>query len=226
VSRPDNKSPSDNAAGGAIKGLRILILIVRQRAGDLMCGLRRSSASGVHDKVGRRDQPRPPRPVLGQVSKAPGLCFAGALNALAEDSLVGVEHDMEYGEPGAAQAPANICSRYARARIVCGAMRCWPVKRVNSVAVATTSGRHGGQCWKSGTGWSARLGPSMEPTVSGSNRRLAGIRGSSSAAVVVLPQPKAPFSQTITWSCYEHPHSHSVIRAWSAALPVSESASG
>ena len=74
------------------------------------------------------------------------------------------------------------------------------VKRANSVAVATTSGRHGGQCWKSGTGWSARLGRSMYPTVSGSNRRLDGIRERSSVAVVVLPQPKVPFSQTITWS--------------------------
>ena len=38
------------------------------------------------------------------------------------------------------------------------------------------------------------------PTVSGSNRRLDGIREPSAAAVEVLPQPKVPFSQTITWS--------------------------
>ena len=49
----------------------------------------------------------------------------------------------------------------------------------------------------------------MYPTVSGSNRRHDGISGQSSAAVVVLPQPKAPFSQTITWSGYETTHSRS-----------------
>jgi hypothetical protein len=48
----------------------------------------------------------------------------------------------------------------------------------------------------------------MDPTVSGSNRRLDGISKRNSAAVVVFPQPKVPFSQTITWSCYERPHFH------------------
>jgi len=48
------------------------------------------------------------------------------------------------------------------------------------------------------TGWSARLGRSMYPTVSGSNTRLDGTRECSSAAVLVLPQPKVPFSQMIT----------------------------
>ncbi len=77
-------------------------------------------------------------------------------------------------------------------------MRCWPVKRSSSVAVATTRGRHGGQCRKSATGWSARFGWSMYPTVSGSNTRLDGTRECNSAAVLVLPQPKVPFSQMIT----------------------------
>jgi Glyoxalase-like domain len=36
-----------------------------------------------------------------------------------------------------------------------------------------------------------------------SNRRLDGTRERYSVAVVVLPQPKVRFSQTITWSCYE-----------------------
>jgi hypothetical protein len=80
----------------------------------------------------------------------------------------------------------------------------------SSVAVAATRGRHGGQCWKSGTSWSARFGWSMYPTVSGSNTRLDGTRERSSAAVLVLPQPKVPFSQMITWSCYERTHSPAV----------------
>jgi hypothetical protein len=61
---------------------------------------------------------------------------------------------------------------------------------------AGTRGRHGGQCWKSDTGWSARLGWSMYPTVSGSNTRLDGTRECSSAAVLVLPQPKVLGRQT------------------------------
>jgi hypothetical protein len=78
------------------------------------------------------------------------------------------------------------------------------------MAVATTSRRHGSQCWKSETGWSARLGRSMDPTVSGSNRRLDWIsKRNSGVVMVVFPQPTVPFSQTITWSCYERPQSHS-----------------
>ncbi len=56
----------------------------------------------------------------------------------------------------------------------------------------------------------------MYPTVSGSNRRLPGITTLSSDAVVVLPQPKAPFSQMITRSCYEHTYSHAA--GWASAL--------
>jgi hypothetical protein len=60
------------------------------------------------------------------------------------------------------------------------------VKLPSSVAVATTSARHGGQCWKSNTGWSARFGWSMYPTVSRSNTRLDGTGECNSAAVLVF----------------------------------------
>src|ERR1700685_3522441 len=40
----------------------------------------------------------------------------------------------------------------------------------------------------------------MYPTVSGSNTRLDETRECNSAAVLVLPQPKVPFSQMITLS--------------------------
>jgi len=46
----------------------------------------------------------------------------------------------------------------------------------------------------------------MHLTVSGSNTRLDGTRECNLAAVLVLPQPKVPLSQTITRSCYECSH--------------------
>jgi hypothetical protein len=178
-----------------------------QCVGDLVRGRRRRLASGVHDEVSCRDHPRARLPVLGEVSQAPGLCFRGALDALAQYVLIGIENDVEHREPGVAQASEYVL-QVSTSKDRLRAMRCWPVKRANSVLVATTSRRHGGQCWKSETGWSARLGRSMYPTVSGSNRRLDGISERNSAAVVVFPQPKAPFSHTITWSCYERPRFH------------------
>jgi hypothetical protein len=75
-----------------------------QCVGDLVRGRRRRLASGVHDEVSCRNHPRARLPVLGEVSQAPGLCFRGALDALAQYVLIGIENDVEHREPGVAQA--------------------------------------------------------------------------------------------------------------------------
>ena len=43
---------------------------------------------------------------------------------------------------------------------------------------------------------------------SGSKTRLEGTGECNSVAVLVLPQPKVPFRQMITWPCYECVRSH------------------
>jgi hypothetical protein len=50
---------------------------------------------------------------------------------------------------------------------------------------------------------SARLVPRPE-----NGKPAGGDQRKQFRAVVVLPQPKVPFSQTITWSCYEHTSAH------------------
>ena len=66
-------------------------------------------------------------------------------------------------------------------------------------ADSTTSGRHGGQCWKlSVSGSPGVMSMSIAPTFSASNTRESGISCCTSALVVVLPTPWAPLSQRIT----------------------------
>ena len=67
---------------------------------------------------------------------------------------------MEHRKPGDAQTGKYLLQvgadqdRLRRNQMLAG-------KAANCAAVATTSGRQGGQCWKSDTGWSLRLGWSM-----------------------------------------------------------------
>jgi hypothetical protein len=157
--------------------------------------------------------------VVIQVSHTPVLCFAGALNALAQCFFIGIEHDVEHGETGVMQAGEYLLQvRAGQDRLRSNDMLTGVASQF--AAVATTSGRHGGHCWKSDTGWSARFGCSIYPTVSGSNTRLRGIRERSSMAVEVLPQPKVPLSQTITWSWYERTHSRSQVEVRRVGRPV------
>src|ERR1700733_12859839 len=120
--------------------------------------------------------------------QAPCLCFSGALDALPKYFFAGVEHDMEDIQAGVTQASKYLLQVSADQNRL----------RSDEVLAGEPGQFRGGQCWKSDTGWSARLGRSMYPTVSGSNTRLDRIRECSSAAVLVLPQPKVPFSQMIT----------------------------
>ena len=65
-------------------------------------------------------------------------------------------------------------------------------------AVATTSSRQLGRCWKSPAG---RIHfHSMRPTSSGLYTIASGSRRCSSSASVVLPAPNAPLIQMITGS--------------------------
>src|ERR1700736_5593626 len=67
-------------------------------------------------------------------------------------------------------------------------------------AVATTSSRQLGRCWKSPSG---RIHfHSMRPTSSGSYTTASGSRRRSSSASVVLPAPNPPLSQMITGTSY------------------------
>ena len=67
-------------------------------------------------------------------------------------------------------------------------------------AVATTSSRQLGRCWKSPLG--GIHFHSMMPTSSGSYTTASGSRRCSSAASVVLPAPNPPLSQMITGTSY------------------------
>src|SRR5215472_1058742 len=67
-------------------------------------------------------------------------------------------------------------------------------------AVATTSSRQLGKCWKSPLG---RIHfQSMRPTSSGSYTTASGSRRCSSSASVVLPAPNPPLIQMITDTRY------------------------
>src|SRR5215469_4098656 len=67
-------------------------------------------------------------------------------------------------------------------------------------AVATTSSRQLGRCWKSPLGRTHFQ--SMRPTSSGSYTTASGSRRCSSSASVVLPAPNPPLTQMITGTSY------------------------
>lgn len=98
--------------------------------------------------------------------------------------------------------PPKISSRYSWRSRVIGTTRTPPSSASIAAAVSTTSRRQIGRSWKSPT--SARcLGGSRcvsaPPMTSGSKSVLFGIRSISSRAVVDLPAPNAPLTQTITF---------------------------
>jgi len=91
-------------------------------------------------------------------------CLVVMIIGIGVDALahprVATGPDPQVGDVAFGQVPAGVTPglKKARTRIVCGVMRYWPVNRASSVAVATTSGRHGGRYWKSETRLSASSG--------------------------------------------------------------------
>ena len=64
--------------------------------------------SGVHDEVGHGNHPRARLQIRGQVSQAPLLRFGRAMNSLAQDVGIGVEHDVEHFVSGLTQPSEDL----------------------------------------------------------------------------------------------------------------------
>ncbi len=120
------------------------------------------------------------------------------LDAPAEGVLVSVEDEVPYRDGMLGEARADLApvlldqDGHGHHQSAAG------VVEYAAGLVSTTSGRHGGQCWKLPVqGSPGVMSMSVSPTFSASNTRESGISCCTSALVVVLPAPWVPLSHTI-----------------------------